>query len=67
MFGYLLFGLTIIVYIVLILHALEPQGTGGDAAYGSAIVALFSIKAFGLCRLFLTIYISVQGGFDWIS
>jgi hypothetical protein len=68
MFGYFLFGLTITAYIGVSAYALQPHHSGGsDAAYGSAIAGLAVIVAFILTSLFLTIYMTVQGGFNWIS
>ena len=67
MFGYLLFGITTLVYIVLSLFVLQPAPSGGDQKYGWASSALMLIAAYGVCSLLLTIYITAKGGFNWIS
>lgn len=67
MFGYFLFGLTVLVYIVLSLFILQAAPSGGDQTYGWAYSALVLIVAYGVCSLLLTINITVKGGFNWIS
>ncbi len=67
MFGYLLFVLTVLVYIVLSLFVLQPAPSGSDQNYGWASSALVLLTAYGVCSLLLTINITVKGGFNWIS
>lgn len=67
MFGYLLLGITVLCYIVLSLFALQPTPSGGDQSYGWASSALVLIAAYGVCSLLLTINITANGGFNWIS
>lgn len=65
MIGYLLFGLTFLTYILIGMLALTP-GTGGDQ-FGHSYSAFVLIIAYGLCSLLLTINITINGGFNWIS
>ena len=67
MFGYFLFGLTVLVYIVISLFVLQPTPSGSDQNYGWASSALVLIAAYGICSLLLTINITAKGGFNWIS
>ena len=67
MFGYFLFGLTVLVYIVLGLFVLQSAPSGTDQNYGWASSALVLIAAYGVCSLLLTINITAKGGFNWIS
>ena len=67
MFGNLLFGLTGLVYIVLSLFVLQPAPSGSDQNYGWATSALVLIAAYCVCSLLLTINITANGGFNWIS
>ncbi|MBK9715952.1 MAG: hypothetical protein IPO85_00185 [Saprospiraceae bacterium] len=67
MFGYFLFGLTVLVYIVISLFVLQPAPSGSDQNYGWASSALVLIAAYGVCSLLLTINITANGGFNWIS
>lgn len=68
MLGYFLYGLTLIAYILIIITVLQPHHSGGsDAAYGAAMSILFITGAFILTSLLLTVNITVQGGFNWIS
>ncbi|HPN69803.1 MAG TPA: hypothetical protein PLZ32_09805 [Saprospiraceae bacterium] len=68
MLGYFLYGLTLIAYILVIITVLQPHHSGGsDAAYGAAMSILFVTVAFILTSLLLTVNITMQGGFNWIS
>lgn len=67
MLGYILFGLTVLVYIVLSLFVLQPAPSGSDQTYGWASSAFVLIAAYGICSLLLTIYITAKGGYNWIS
>lgn len=67
MFGYLCFGLTVLVYFVLCVFVLQPAPSGGDQTYGWAYSAFMLMAAYIVCSLLLTINITVNGGFDWIS
>ncbi len=67
MLGYLLFGLTALCYIVLSLFVLQPTPSGGDQNYGWASSAFVLIAAYGVCSLLLTINVTANGGFNWIS
>lgn len=67
MFGYFIFGLKILVYIVIGLFVLQPTPTGSDQNYGWASSALVLITAYGICSLLLTIIITANSGFNWIS
>ncbi len=64
MFGYLLFGLTALCYIVLSLFVLQPTPSGSDQNYGWASSALVLIAAYGVCSLLLTINVTENGGFN---
>ena len=65
MIGYLLFGITFLIYIVLGMFSLKSN-PGGDQ-FGHAYSAFVLLAAYGICSLLLTIYILVTGGFNWIS
>lgn len=65
MIGYLLFGLTFLIYIIIGSFSLKPAPSGDR--FGYAYSALVLIAAYGLCSLLLTIYIVANGGFNWIS
>ncbi|MBK7812650.1 MAG: hypothetical protein IPI50_15735 [Saprospiraceae bacterium] len=67
MIGYFIFGLTVLVYIVLSLFILQPSPSGSDQNYGWASSAFVLIAAYAICSLLLTINITVNGGFNWIS
>ncbi len=67
MLGYFLFGLTVLVYIVLSLFVLQSAPSGGDQNYGWSSSAFVLIAAYGVCSLLLTINITANGGFNWIS
>lgn len=67
MFSYLIFGLTVLVYIVLGLFVLQPTPTGSDQNYGWASSALVLIIAYGICSLLLNIIITANSSFNWIS
>jgi hypothetical protein len=67
MFGYFLFGLTVLVYIVISLFVLQPAPSGSDQYYGWSSSALVLIAAYGVCSLLLRINITANGGFNWIS
>lgn len=65
MIGYLLFGLTFLIYIAMGAFSLQPNPSGDK--FGHAYAAFVFIVAFALCSLLLTIYIVATGGFSWIS
>ena len=67
MFGYLLFGLTVLIYFILCLFALQSAPSGSDQNYGWASSAFVLIAAYGVCSLLLTINVTANGGFNWIS
>lgn len=67
MFGYLLFGCTALVYLVLCIFVMQAAPSGSDQTYGWANSAFFLILAYTLCSLLLTINVALQGGFHWIS
>ena len=66
MLGYFLFGLTALVYLLICVLVLQPASSGGDQ-YGSAYSAFVVIVAYGVCSLLLTMNITANGGFNWIS
>lgn len=65
MIGYLLFGLTFLIYIAMGAFSLQPSPSGDK--FGYAYSAFVLIIAYALCSLLLTIYIVATGGFNWIS
>jgi hypothetical protein len=67
MIGYLLFGITVLVYIALGSFALQSAPKGGDYTIGHAYAAFMVITAYVICSLLLTIYIAANSGFNWIS
>lgn len=67
MIGYLIFGITLIIYIALSSFVLQPAPRGGDYTIGYAYAAFTLIAAYGLSSLLLTINITASGGFNWIS
>lgn len=67
MFGYFIFGLTVLVYIVIGLFVLQPSPSGSDQNYGWATSALVLIVVYAICSLLLTIILTANGGFNWIS
>jgi len=67
MFGYLLFGFTVLVYFGLSVFVMQSAPSGSDQNYGWASSALVIIVAYGVCSLLLTFHIAANGGFNWIS
>jgi hypothetical protein len=67
MLGYLLFGLTAIAYLLLCILVLQPAPSGNDQTFGWSYSAFVLIVAYCITSLILTIYISANGGFAWLS
>ena len=65
MLGYLLFGLTFLTYILIGMFSLTSGSDGNQFGHSYSAFVLFF--AYGLCSLLLTIYITANGGFNWIS
>lgn len=65
MIGYLLFGLTFLIYLAMGAFSLQPSPSGEKLGYIYSGFVL--IAAYCLSSLLLTIYITAIGGFNWIS
>lgn len=67
MFSNLILGLTVLSYIALLLFNLNRLEGTGDQLVGASFIGFFILVAYVVLSLVLTISVTANGGFNWVS